>query len=78
MNNQTKEKLFTAEQVLKLIDENTVNSYEAGVRYSAELLIIAAERATDYAKILNDIAKALLDSITKEEEEEEEEAEEEE
>jgi len=77
VNNQNEEKMFTAEQVLKLLDENTANSYEAGVRYSAELLMIAAERATDYAKILNDIAKALLDSITKEEEEEEEAEEEE-
>ena len=78
MNNQNEEKMFTAEQVLKLIDENTVNSYEAGVRYSAELLIIAAERATDYAKILNDIAQTLIDSIATGEENvngEEEEAE---
>jgi hypothetical protein len=75
MNNQTEEKMFTAEQVLKLIDENTVNSYETGIRYSAELLIIASERATDYAKILNDIAKTLLDSITTQEEEEDEEEE---
>ena len=70
--------MFTAEQVLKLLDENTANSYEAGVRYSAELLMIAAERATDYAKILNDIAKNLIDSIATGEEnvdDEEEEAE---
>ena len=78
MNNQAKGRLFTTQEVLDLLDDATVNAYDAGVAHAADLLLQTSNQAINYSQLLNQLADALIESIGSPLEEEEEEKEEEE
>jgi hypothetical protein len=63
MEDQKAPKMFTADQVLELLDSNSTAQFNAGLSSAASLLLAAAETAGEYAKLLNGLAETLLAAL---------------